>query len=204
LGTENINSKPEEETENFILDAFGQLTQTDTLGNKYDIDTFVVMEIAKRYHLDEMRIKFFHPEIVAMDGHKKAGYLCYWTSKLKPIKVRDYSAYDTAPQKPRYVNELFAFYLGCGKINAIGKPNDKRIDSGIITKDFVTALLHTLRFRVTTGDNLSMLFYLIDELIPLKKMYINFSGFNNLNADGKEKLKERLSELLKLSEYTEI
>jgi hypothetical protein len=187
-----------QKTEILILDAFGKLTQTVIPEDKYDIDTFIVMDVAKRCHLDEARIKLSHPGIPVLDSYKKAGYLCYWVSKLKPIVVRDFSIYETDPEKPHYINESFAFHLGCGKINSILKPLSKSISPGSITKDFVETLLYTLKFRVTTGDDLSMLFYFIDKMVPLKEIEIRFGDIINLNTQGQDELKKRLSELLTL------
>lgn len=190
------------ETEKFIFEAFDLFVGTLGMQDRYALDAFVVMDISRRFHLDEARIKRFHPEITDLDGHKKAGYLCYWASKLRPITIRDFSVYEINPKTPRFVNEVFALVLGFGKINYIQKTSPHRIGPGIITKDFITSLLHTLKFRVTTGDNLSMLFYLVDELVQLKTTCAGLDGYGRLNVKGKEKLQERLLELLRLAENT--
>jgi len=161
--------------EGFILEAYDNFIQKYSNKDKYGIDVFVVMEISKRFYMDEARIKNFHPQIKELDDHKKAGYLTYWASKLKPIAVRDFSVYDDNPTAPHYINELFAVHLGFGKINYSQKP-DNKIGSGIITAEFMSSLLHTLKFRATTGDNLSMIFYLVDEIVPLKAAVVNLGA----------------------------
>lgn len=161
------------ETECFILRAFDNFIQKFSNSDKYDIDVFVVMDISRRYYKDEARVKFFHPRIKELDGHKKAGYLTYWVSKLKPIVIRDFGVYEVKPTVPHYINEMFAIHLGFGQINYNRKSGGNSIGPGIITKEFITSLLHTLKYRATTGDNLSMLFYLADEMVSLKMPLTN-------------------------------
>jgi hypothetical protein len=96
---------------------------------------------------------------------------------------------------------MFAFILGFGKINGKHKLSGQTIGPNVISKDFVTALLHTLKYRVTTGDNLSMLFYLVDELVPLKNTLVDLMDYDGLNAKGKNSLKEQLKILLQTQEY---
>jgi hypothetical protein len=124
-----------QQTESFILDVFDLFMGWKTDAGKYEIDSFVVMEISRRYHLDEIRIKRFHPKIKALDSHKQAGYLCYWTSKLKPIVLRDLSLYEVNSSHPHYINELFAFILGIGKINSKQKSSGQTIGPNVINKE---------------------------------------------------------------------
>jgi len=202
MSDEILDKNVLQQTENFILAVFNLFMGCKTEADKYEIDSFVVMEISRRFHLDEMRIKHFHPNIKELDRHKQAGYLCYWTSKLKPIVLRDLGLYEINARCPHYINELFAFILGIGKINSRQKSNVQTIGSNVITTDFVTALLHTLKYRVTTGDNLSMLFYLVDELVPLKNTLGDMNDYDKLNDKGKKNLKDQLTVLLQTQDYT--
>jgi len=126
----------------------------------YHLDIVVLKDISRRYWRDVERLHKFH-NITHIDNHKIAGYLTYWISKMKPISVSDNHVYLANAKPPMFINELFALYVAIGRINyhleAIHSNKIVTVDS-----NFLKSFLYTLKYRITTGDNLSMTYYFIE------------------------------------------
>jgi hypothetical protein len=130
----------------------------------YRVDYTILKAVVKRYLMDVERLHHFH-DITRIDSHKIADYLTYWLCKLRPIVVDKPQAYceTTHPAKHLrhafFINEVFAICVGIGRINA------KRGDNGGVTMPtkLFDSLAYELKYRPTSGDTLSLTYYMIDE-----------------------------------------
>ncbi|GBU22293.1 hypothetical protein R80B4_02200 [Fibrobacteres bacterium R8-0-B4] len=129
-----------------------------------EVDTLRV--VVKRY-LDDVDRIHRHHAIDKIDCYKIAGYLTYWLCRLKPLRVVDKRAAckqnikdDNAKKiaaKSFYINELFAMFLGLGRINAHNKTIRNVFDRG-----FINTFTYSLKYRFITGDMLSLMYGVID------------------------------------------
>jgi len=128
--------------------------------SSYYLDIVVLKDISRRYWRDVRRLHDFH-DITLIDNHKIAGYLTYWISKLKPITPINTQVYRQNAETPMFVNELYALYVAGGRINCHLKSinSDKKLQ---INNEFVKSLLYTLKYRITTGDNLALMYYFVE------------------------------------------
>jgi hypothetical protein len=127
----------------------------------YTLDYYVVKDVAMRYWRDVERIHSFHG-IDRINAAKIGGYYAYWLSKLRPITVIEVGQYIEHIGAAKFINELFAVYLACGRINESlrlsGRSGCAKIDSGTIN-----TLLYTMRYRATSGDNLTLFFDMVEK-----------------------------------------
>jgi hypothetical protein len=127
----------------------------------YCLDKVILKDIASRYFRDVKRIHDNHEFIPRIDRHKIAGYMTYWICKLRPISVVYSQVYQNNPITPRYINELFALYVAMGRI--VSHYESFGINKTMImSNDFLETFMYSLRFRPTTGDTLSMEYYLLE------------------------------------------
>jgi len=130
----------------------------------YTIDIPILLDMCDRYFRDVIRLKYFHPTILRIDRHKIAGYVTYWICKLHPIRVCNREEYDKNKESALTVNEIFAIYAACGRINSyfIKSNLSSRIKlNGVFSKDFI----YDLRYRPINGDSLSLTYYLIENCL---------------------------------------
>jgi len=68
----------------------------------------------------------------------------------------------------KFINELFAVYLACGRINEslrkIEHSGFAQIDS-----DTLSTLLYTMHYRTISGDNLTLFFNMVEKYAKLRK-----------------------------------
>jgi hypothetical protein len=102
-----------------------------------------------------------------IDCNKIAGYIAYWICKLRPISVINTKIYLTNPNTPKFINESFALYVACGRINSELEANGHK--NGIVIEDkTLDSLLYSLKYRVTPGDTLSLFFDMAEKLTMAK------------------------------------
>jgi hypothetical protein len=133
----------------------------------YAMDYTILKNVVMRYWGDVERLRHFH-RMPRINSHKIAGYLTYWICKLRPITIRDQRFYlDNAskPLKhPHYINELFAACVGIGRLNEDRvKQSHKRV---IISPELFDTFTYGLKYRVLTGDMLSMMYEVFDTASP--------------------------------------
>jgi hypothetical protein len=164
-GIEDFNSfvdrKALEKTSFLVGKYYDFLNNFKLYAGSYEIDKFAVEEIARRYAYDVYRLHRYH-STERIDCHKIAGYLTYWICRLRPIRVKDFGTYFENTKTPQFINEVFALFIGMGRINE----RNRRSGSGkraTISKSLANAFLYGLRYRPTTGDMLSMSYYLIEK-----------------------------------------
>jgi len=122
----------------------------------FGLDVVVLRDMSKRYFKDVDRLHRYHG-ITHIDAHKIAGYTTYWLSKLKPISVGNSALYNGKSEFCVYINEIFALYLASGRIISAGEIKNLRLNSGLLA-----SFLYLLKYRTTSGDNLSIMYYLIE------------------------------------------
>jgi hypothetical protein len=133
----------------------------------YRIDPYVIKDIATHYWRDVERLHHFH-NMPLIDSRKIAGYLAYWICKLNPISVTSNGAYLADADVPKFINETFAVYVVCGRINSALAANGCK--SGVVIDDkTLDSLLYTLKYRATSGDTLSLFFEMAERLSLAKK-----------------------------------
>jgi len=132
----------------------------------YRIDSYIIKDIATRYWRDVERLHHFH-KMPLIDCNKIAGYIAYWICKLRPISVINTKIYLTNPNTPKFINESFALYVACGRINSELEANGHK--NGIVIEDkTLDSLLYSLKYRVTPGDTLSLFFDMAEKLTMAK------------------------------------
>lgn len=120
-------------------------------------DTVMAHDISRRYFKDVDRLHNYH-NIRRVDASKIAGFTTWWITKLRPISVLNQRTYESAPKFYVFVNELFALYIATGRL--VCKPS---IESIRLTEEFLTMFLYTLKYRKTSGDTLSLMYYLTEK-----------------------------------------
>jgi hypothetical protein len=150
-------------TARHLLDNYyGFLRRFKVNNSLYRINYYVLKDIATHYWRDVDRLHHFH-NMPLIDCRKIAGYLAYWICKLQPISVTSYSAYLTNADTPKFINETFALYIACGRINEELTANGHK--SGIVIEDKTfDTLLYTMKYRTTSGDNLTLFFEMAEKL----------------------------------------
>jgi hypothetical protein len=133
----------------------------------YRIDYTILKNVVMRYWGDVERLHHFH-NMPLINSHKIAGYLTYWICKLHPITVKDQHVYldnSSKPLKhPHYINELFAAYVGIGRLN---EDRTKQSCKGVIVSaELFDTFTYGLKYRVLTGDTLSMMYEVFDAASP--------------------------------------
>ena len=158
-----VTTKKIEKTTRVLLDVYFDFIETFKIDTDvFKIDEFIVKDIVRHYFRDVERIHYFHKETPCIDCHKIAGYLSYWIAKLKPISVRKSELYLTNPMDLKTINEMFALIVAIGRVNANleSKSIGKRIEC---ESSFIKSFVYNLRYRQTSGDNLSMTFYFLEK-----------------------------------------
>jgi len=133
----------------------------------YRIDYTTLKNVVMRYWGDVERLRYFH-DMPLINSHKIAGYLTYWICKLRPITINDQRFYldnISKPLKhPYYINELFAACIGIGRLNEDrAKQNYKGV---IVSPELLDTFTYGLKYRVLTGDTLSMMYEVFDAASP--------------------------------------
>jgi len=132
----------------------------------YRLDYYVIKDVAVKYWRDVERLHSFHG-MDRINAAKIAGYYAYWLSKLRPIAVIDIGQYSERVGAAKFVNELFAVYLACGRINEslqkAGYSGYAQIDA-----DTISTLLYTMRYRTTSGDNLTLFFNMVEKIAKIR------------------------------------
>ncbi|MCL2036248.1 MAG: hypothetical protein FWG83_02525 [Oscillospiraceae bacterium] len=138
---------------------FADIFEID-IKNDYTMDVYTLRDVVGRYFRDVRRIHAFQ-DIQRIDCHKIGGYLCYWFAKLRPIKVRD-EKYLNKPEFSKNINELFALVVSLGRISSNLEMNNFHAPI-YVDEDFTKTFVYNLKYRQTTGDNLSMVFYFLEK-----------------------------------------
>ena len=118
----------------------------------YGLSSQIVVEIVSRVLKDKARFTYFHDGIQVPDSSKVGGYLAYWIAKLRPIYYPDQNA--QLNRRETALNQLLAVTVGLSRTNQ--QSYDIRLDKALLSE-----WLYTLNYRVTSGDDLSLLFKLI-------------------------------------------
>ena len=121
----------------------------------FNADALVFLDVSKRYFKDVERLHKYH-DITRIDAYKIAGYTTYWISKLKPIGVANASLYGEHSEFCLYINKIFSIYVATGRM--LSMDNVKRIR---LDQELLASFLYLLKYRATSGDNLSMMFRLL-------------------------------------------
>lgn len=166
----------EQDTLKFIIKMYAQyINEMNYNKNDFYLNVSTVKEIAHGYAKDVVRLKACH-DIEYIDCHKIAGYLTYWISKLKPItiinpllyKSKSNSAISIADHRQLIeaiinINEHFSLAIGVSRVksNLVANGFSTQIK---ISQNFKKHFFYLLKYRITTGDNLSMIFYFIERL----------------------------------------
>jgi len=134
---------------------------------QYKMDYTILKNVVMRYWGDVERLHHFH-NMPLINSHKIAGYLTYWICKLRPITVMNQHIYldnTSKPLKhPYYINELFAASVGIGRLNEDRAKQSCR--SVIVSPELFDTFTHGLKYRVLTGDTLSMMYEVFDAASP--------------------------------------
>jgi len=165
-----MNNNDESKAKDYVRSILAQycafLRTTGLNPTFYDVEVDTLRVVIKRY-LDDVERIHRHHAIDKIDCYKIAGYLTYWFCRLKPIRVVDKrAAYkqdikDDAVKKIStksfYINELFAMFLGLGRINA----HYKTIRN-VFNREFINTFTYSLKYRFITGDMLALMYGVID------------------------------------------
>ena len=127
--------------------------------NDFNLDVFVLRDISKRYFKDVDRLISYHG-MSGVDNHKIAGYTTYWIAKLRPISVVNLMIYKNQSEFCLYINEIFALFVSTGRMLSKTQIHGIRINL-----NFLSSFLYLLKYRQTSGDNLAMIYYLIDKTL---------------------------------------
>ena len=115
------------------------------------------LDVSKRFWKDIDTMRAIH-NIQQPNCYKVAGYTTYWISKLKPITVLNIQLYsEEYNDLLTRINEYFSLYVAVGNI----RNHYALLDSNLKldpSQPFVKNLIYTLRYRVTTGENLSLIY----------------------------------------------
>lgn len=122
----------------------------------YRIDPYVVKDVATHYWRDVERLHLFH-DMPRIDCGKIAGYIVYWISRLRPIHVFSSIVYLTNPNVPKFINESFAVYIACGRLNSELTASGQQ-GRMIVDNKTLDSLLYSLKYRITSADALSLFF----------------------------------------------
>ncbi|MCL2755075.1 MAG: hypothetical protein FWD35_05105 [Oscillospiraceae bacterium] len=155
--------------------AFAVFCQTCGLDKKrYALDSAILNDVCERYYRDRNRLRQSHPPMDRIDRHKISGYTSYWLCKLKPIKIVGAEEEIQAEYKSHVVlkssdgtedsailrindalavNEKFALFVSCGRLHNAGSK---------LSENVYIPLLYNLRYRPTSGDALSLIYYLAE------------------------------------------
>jgi len=121
------------------------------------ISPVTVLDVSKRYWKDVDTMKSIH-NIQHPNCYKVAGYTTYWISKLKPITIVTTKLYSNELNDLLIrINEYFSFYVSAGSICSYYTAIGSSINFNP-SHSFVKNLIYTLRYRVTTGENLSLIY----------------------------------------------
>ncbi|GBU22933.1 hypothetical protein R80B4_02846 [Fibrobacteres bacterium R8-0-B4] len=152
-----------ETTFSFLFDSFYNFLESFKVDIKqYRVNNYTLKDIATHYWRDVDRLHRYQ-NMPLIDCRKIAGYLAYWICKLHPIYVTSYLVYKENPNVPKFINETFAVYVACGRVNADITFNNRK--EGIVM-DYKTldTLLYTLKYRATSGDTLALFFDVAEKL----------------------------------------
>lgn len=140
---------------------------TKSLPCPFALCKHTVAEISARVHKDKARFIYFHNGINVVDDFKVGGYFAYWIAKLQPVYYTngDIELIGVEP----WLNQFLAIYVGLTRAN----------QKGLILKldkAFLKEMAYTLKYRVNSGDDLSLFFRLIAtkgtgarKALPIKK-----------------------------------
>lgn len=149
-----------------LVEYHGFLRRFKVNNSLYRINSHILKDVATRYWRDVERLHHFH-NMPLIDCRKIAGYLAYWICKLRPISVTSHSAYLTDADTPNFINETFAVYVVCGRINSELAANGHKC--GVVIEDkTLDSLLYSLKYRATSGDTLSLFFEMAEKLTLAK------------------------------------
>ena len=154
-----MNRSREEQTALALMRMYEQFIEhLEVLRSSVFVNPVVLLDASKRYWRDVDRLHKFH-DMPLIDCHKIAGYLTYWIVKFKPISVVKVGAYTPSYNELLLnMNEYFAFYVAIGRIYDLDKTGRKIA----VSRDFVESFVYTLKNRLTTGDNLTIIYQLIN------------------------------------------
>jgi len=153
--------------------------------SEIQLNNTILAEVSYRFLRDLRKIVISH-EIDKADNAKRAGFVTYWINRLKPIAwfnivtKRDVELY-------MHVNELFAMFVAGGVLFSEKKDREKTLNFDSFGKYFRSHFLYTLRHRTTSGYNLTLMYYLMGDVLELKC--------------DKKKLEESI--LLKMADFIE-
>ncbi|GBU20991.1 hypothetical protein R80B4_00878 [Fibrobacteres bacterium R8-0-B4] len=162
----NISAKAKHLLDNY----YGFLRRFKVNVNQYRVNHYILKDVATHYWRDVDRLHRYQ-NMPLIDCRKIAGYLAYWICKLQPISVASYSVYLKNANTPKFINETFAVYVVCGRINEDLTVNGHK--NGIVIEDkTLDTLLYTMKYRITSGDNLALFFDMAEKLTLAKATQI--------------------------------
>jgi len=149
-------------TASFLVEKYYDfLNRLKLNAGNYALDMAIIKDVARRYAYDVDRLHRYHGT-ERIDRHKIAGYLTYWICKLRPISLKNHEVYFENAKSPLYINEAFALFIAMGRFNAhyVQTGSGQKI---VVSESLLDAFLYGLRYRATTGDMLSMAFYMTEK-----------------------------------------
>jgi len=142
-------------------DYYGFLRRFKVDNSLYSLNHYILRDVATHYWRDVERLHHFH-NMPLIDSRKIAGYLAYWICKLRPINVVNHRVYLMDTDTPKYINETFAVYVVCGRINSALAANGYKCGV-VIDNKTLDSLLYTLKYRATSGDTLTLFFEMVEQ-----------------------------------------
>ncbi|MCR4322292.1 MAG: hypothetical protein NUV74_18405 [Candidatus Brocadiaceae bacterium] len=147
---ENENKKEEDFYIEMIEEVYKEIVPRlvrDT--SKFVISSAITKRLVERFLADKKLIEDFHKEgMKKSDSFKKAGYLTYWISKLKPIQILE----EDINREESLINEHLAIGFAVSFFNI--KQNMKILYNRTIIRD----LLYLLRYRTLTVRTLPLIY----------------------------------------------
>ena len=141
----------------FMIRQYVSFLSTFNLSKEdFNLDLYVLADVSKRYFKDVDRLHQYHG-ITRINAHKIGGYTSYWISKLRPISVTNPDLYRDKSGFVEYINEIFALRLATSRICATNRTKTVRL-----TGELMKSLLYLMKYRVTSGDNLALMYYFFD------------------------------------------
>lgn len=135
----------DKDLERTLLERFYPVMKVDSHDLYYS--RRILREIGGRFERDITRLR------ENADEYKHGGVAMFWIKKLKPISVRQGQC--------RYLNEMFAFYVGVGAVIAGGKARS-RLDRSLYI-EILREMWYALRYRNMTPQNMD---YILKLMFP--------------------------------------
>lgn len=139
------------------------LSEFNLDANIFKLDYLRLLDTCKYYFNDVITIHVLNPSITNTDRHKIAGYTAFWINKFNFIYIVDPNHTLANPNVIGYINQLFSFTVGAGRLNEYLNSKGK-FDGVEYSDSFIKYYLEYSKSKNLTGEALSLVFYLLEEL----------------------------------------